>query len=183
MPRHPARPAGQAHRHIGPQCQRQPSPALGRRVQPPQPAQQPQVPPPRRPSRRRCPRRPAGSCSAPAAPRGHAGRLPMPARRAARDCQARRPARRRRARRRPATACPTARRSQHVADAGEHHQAVEQVVAVGAPAGDMQEQIDLGRRGLGQAVRTIALLAADHGGSGYRFAASPPAWPRRPARD
>lgn len=37
-----------------------------------------------------------------------------------------------------------------VADRGEGDEAVEQVIAVGAAAGDMQSEIDLGRRELGR---------------------------------
>jgi hypothetical protein len=36
-----------------------------------------------------------------------------------------------------------------VADVGEHHQAVEKMVAIGAPADDVQMQVDLRRRGFG----------------------------------
>jgi hypothetical protein len=39
---------------------------------------------------------------------------------------------------------------QRVADAGEADQAVEQMIAVGAAAGDVQAQVDLGRGERGQ---------------------------------
>ena len=42
---------------------------------------------------------------------------------------------------------------QHIAGSGEHRQAVEQVISIRPPAGNVQEEIDLRRGELDQAVR------------------------------
>ena len=75
------------------------------------------------------------------------------------------------------------RGAQRVADPGEHDQAVQQVVAVVPAAGQVQVQVDLGRRRLGQAIRHKPYWPLDHGRLLVRPAASPPASPRRPAPD
>ena len=145
------------------------------------------APPPHRPSRRRCRRRPAGSSPASAAP--PAAPRPRP--------PARAPARSTRLSGSAASAAPNGPSSvSDSASAGaarsmsptprEHRQAVEQVVAVGAPADDVQEQVDLGRRGLDERhARRHAL--ADRIGGLWRPAArrrcpaparSRAAWPR-----
>ena len=69
-----------------------------------------------------------------------AGRLAAP------DCRPRRPARRRKARSPTATARRPSDTRQPVANPGEHHQAVEQMIAVVPPPDDMQVQVDLRRR-------------------------------------
>ena len=52
-------------------------------------------------------------------------------------------------------------RGQRIADLGEHHQAVQQVVAIGPPAGHMQVEVDLGGRASVRRSGTN-LLAAHH---------------------
>ena len=69
--------------------------------------------------------------------------------RGARDCRRRRKDRRRRARRSQATDRRRRFDRQLVAVGGEGHQAVEQMEPVGAPADEVQKQIDLRRRAAG----------------------------------
>jgi hypothetical protein len=66
------------------------------------------------------------------------------------------------------------RRNHLIADIGEGNEAVEQVVAVGAASGDVQIEIDLGRRELGKGRRAQPPRSVAVAGGGPRPCASLP---------
>ena len=137
----------EADRHVGAGRARRRHQRADRRARGGSPAPAAAAPPPHRPSRRRARPRPAAACQREAAEPQTLDPLRKRARRLEHqivgDC-ARRRARSGRA---PSSASARARRKrQPVADIGEHHQAFDLMIAVGAPAEDVQRQIDLGGR-------------------------------------